>query len=282
VILNDPTRLPPKKDKETQKDLRIVKATIGAGHDIFQGHPDKAITRAIVSGIKLADGSPFRNQLANPLTLLAELQKIGIGAVGWEPETLMSVIDRKYHGWTEERLAAALEKFHTTGLIETDVDPLVRQKLYAIRVVSTSDTAHSEWHVFEKIGAAFNDRMPHFGIMEPLSAAECARTVALIENIRSDSYSNEIKIYIAAACQQDGLLTVEPIKALAQCQAHLDQMNKTELGEAVDEKEKALILAKYAELVQNHRKLTQVPDDMESVQALKLFAIQKMVEDVHA
>lgn len=280
--------LPPqpkkKDDKSVKTDIRLIKATIGSGHDILQGHPEKAVSRAIATGIKLAfsdrEPSPFQNPNISPIALLKELKKLGINALAWEPETLMVAIDRRYHGWTDERATQAIDHFHLTGLIDTDVDVRVRQKIYAIRVISTSDSAHTEWHIFEKVGSAFNDRIPQFGLVEPMTAAECAYTVSAIEAIRPDDYSNEIKIYIAACCQQDGLLTVVPIKSLAMAQSYLEQMNNQETEEPLSAELKTAISAKYSEFMANHIRIQRAPEDLVGVQAMKLFAIEKMVEDL--
>ena len=218
-------------DKKKHTELKLVKATMGLGHDLAKGHPEKALQKAIVTGIKLANDGLFKTATAHPLQLLEELKKLGIKALAWAPETLFAEIDRKYHGWSHERVTTALTRWHETGLLDTDVNPLVRQKLFALRVLMTSDTAYNQWHIFEKVGSVFNDRIPQFGVMEPLTAAEASVTVALMDKIRPDTFSNEVKIYIAATCQQDALLTVEVLDTLKMVENQLQIMNFDSCGE---------------------------------------------------
>lgn len=269
----DKKTAPTKDKKETAgpNKLQLAKATLGIGASLVQGSGEKALHKALLTGIKMADHHPFQDPLENPLSLAQSFKRLGLGALTWSPETLYSEIDRRYNGWDDAKVAEALTHFHKYGVIKTDVPQLVREKIYAIRVVATSDTAHTEWHVFEKVGGAFNDRTAKFGVVEPLSAAECARTIALMENIRPDSYSDEIKIYIAACCHEAGLLTVEPIKWLSMSEAYLQRMNKDAMEEAVSPQEKEFIIKKYLE--EKSQTMREIADDVVSIQAAKLIAI---------
>jgi len=234
-----------------------------------------------MAGLKMAaDTNPFYTPTANPLVLLEALKKLGIGALAWTPETLMAAIDQKFGGWSKAQADDALEHFHHTGTLKTNVPQLVREKLYAIRVISTSNSAQTEWHIFEKIGGVFNDRVAQFGTVEPLSAAECARTVALIEEMRPDTYENEVKIYIAASCHVDGLYTAAPVKWLAMAEPYLQQMNFETTGEHVDPQVKDAIGAEFAKYKANKGTLREVEEELVPVQATKLLAIDEYAEEV--
>jgi hypothetical protein len=275
---------PPKKKKEgvfeqTKRHLGLLKSTVQVGEAAISKNPEKAMQQLVVAGLKMAEEIPFYNPAVNPLKLIDGLKTLGIGALAWSPETLMAAIDRKYHNWSDDEVANALEHFHKTGTLKTDVPQLVREKIYAIRVISTSNTAQTEWHVFEKIGGAFNDRVAQFGTLEPLSAAECAKTVALIETIRPDTYENEIKIYIAASCFSDGLYTVDPVKWLAIAETYLQQMNFESTGEHVDPTIKTKILDALNTYRAYKTTVREVPDELAAVQASKLLAIEEYVDE---
>jgi hypothetical protein len=260
------------------KKLKLVRAGHSIAGNLAQGDVDKAFSKVIVSGIKLASLNPFADPNVNPLTLASHLKTLGIAVLGWAPETLFSTIDRMYFGWTAERAAAALEKFQETGVMQTDVPLMVRQKIYAIRIIATSDTAHNEWHVFEKVGSAFNDRVAKFGIVEKLSPGECARTIAIIEDIRPDDYSDEIKVYIAATSHEDGILTLSPSKYLYMAESRLTQMNHDSMGTLVPQDIRDKIRKKLELLKTNSGKI-EPGDDLITIQALKLLAIDQMGED---
>lgn len=239
---------------------------------------ERKIIKTVFNSIKMAT-AVLTDPLSHPLAVYAEIKHIGHEAFLWKPETLMAEIDRRISNWSSEQIAEALEHFHNTGELKTNVPSLVRQKIYALRVISTSDTPHSEWHIFEKIGCAFNDRLANFGIVEPLSPAECARTVALIEAIRPDEYNNEIRAYIAACCHQDGIYTVQPSKYLGIAEDHLAMMNKEATGRATSPEIVEKIKMKLETIHAEASKIREVEDNFIDIQATKLFAIDSTGDD---
>ena len=265
------------KELDPKKGLRLVRSTLQVG-EALKHSPEKAFQQAIISGLKMASENPFKDPLVNPLHLAAALKKMGIAVLGWAPEVLMTTIDRETNGWTDAQVSEAIEHYHSTGTLKTEVPQLVREKIYAIRVVATSDSAQSEWHTFEKVGGAFNDRTAKFGVVEPLSAGECAKTIAIIEDIRPDSYSNEIKIYIAACAHTAGLLTVSPVKWLAMSESYLQQMNKDATGEEISIATKSSIIRRVEEL--RTSQMQEVEDDVIHIQAAKLIEIDMMADEV--
>lgn len=273
TINNQISREPTEKD-DLKKKLKLVRAGHGIASSLGQGNIEHAFAKTIVSGIKLSNANPFSDPNVEPIFLAQALRSLGIAALGWTPETLFSTIDRMHFGWSEEKASAALEKFHDTGVIQTDVPLLVRQKIYAIRVVATSDTAHNEWHIFEKVGAAFNDRVAQFGVVEKLSPGECARTIAIIENIRPDEYSREIKAYIAASAHEDGILTLAPSKWLGMAKHELLRMNEASMEAPLQAGLHEKISKKLELLKADGGKIET--EDIVTIQALKLMVIDHM------
>lgn len=266
--------------QQVRTSLKLLKTTGQVVGSLSAKNPEKAAAQLVMAGLKMAEVNVFYNPTANPLKLLDELKKLGIGALAWTPETLMSAIDRKFGGWSEDQIADALEHFHKTGTLKTGVPQLVREKLYALRVISTSNSAQTEWHIFEKIGGAFNDRIAQFGTVEPLNAAECARTVAIIEAVRPDTYENEIKVYIAASCHTDGLYTADPVKWIRMAEPYLQQMNFEATGEQLDLNIRTQIDSRLTSYRLEKKNLREVPDDLISVQASKLLAIDEYAKEV--
>lgn len=270
------SREPTAQDDVTRK-LKLVRAGHGIASSLKEGNLEKAFAKTVVSGIKLSSENPFSDPHASPIYLAQALRTLGIAALGWTPETLFSTIDRTYFGWSEEKATEALRKFHDTGVIQTDVPLLVRNKIYAIRIVATSDTAHNEWHVFEKVGGAFNDRVAQFGVVEPLSPGECAKTVAIIEDIRPDEYSREVKGYIAASAHEDGIITLLPSKWLSMANSYLLDMNRDSMGVGLAGDVTEKIRKKLELLKANSGKIEG--EDAITIQALKLMAIDAMGDE---
>lgn len=248
---------------------------------LAEGNLEKAFAKTIVSGMKLATDNPFKDPLANPLALAAALRSLGIEALVWKPETLFAAIDRKFNYWSDQKVGEALDKFHDTGLIQTDVPSLVRQKIYAIRIIATSDTAHNEWHVFEKVGCAFNDRVAQWGIVEKLSPGECARTIAIIEHIRpdDDNYSREVRTYIAASCYEEGMLTTSPSKYLSMCDDQLRQIMRQDGGSEIKFEMRNKISDRVTAIRGQLRTMAMV-EDITTIQALKIIAVDACGDQV--
>ena len=271
---------PPPREREPgrlQTALRAIRGVGAVAVEARSGDPRRIVERAILQGVKLAGEGPFYNPLSNPLVLSRALRQLGPGSPTWLPETLMSEIDRRYGGWTAERILQALEGFSRTGVLDPEVPELVRQKLYAVRVAWTSNSAHNEWHTFEKVGAAFNDRLAHFGDIQRMSAGECAVTVALLENLRPDEYANEVGIYIAACCHEDGIYTLEPSKWLKHFEPHLRRLQRQDTGGESTAELRAGIAAKYTELA-NKRDDLQLVEDAPTAQALRLLAVDSLAD----
>lgn len=260
------------KKRPTPITMPMARVAAKAAQNAAHGRFEHAVVGTVLSSIKMA-AAKLCDPLIKPLELLEELKKLGVGALTWKPETLMAVIDRECSGWTEVQVAEALEHFHKTGELKTNVPALLRQKIYALRVIMTSDTVHSEWHIFEKVGGVFNDRNANFNIVEPLSPTECAVTVAIIETIRPDAYSDEIKAYIAASCHQDGFYTVKPSKYLSMAEVHLQMMNQEETGRKTSPELVGQIADNLKTLKENQGKIKTVSEDFKTIQALKILAV---------
>lgn len=193
------------------------------------------IAGTVLKSIKMASANVY-DDLVSILDIVELLRELGPLSLSMKPEVLCAVIDRKYGGWSEERCAEAILKYHDTGVIDSGLSSLSRQKLYAARLVMISDAAYQEWHIFEKVGGVFNDRVASFSVSEPLSPGECARTAALMHYIRPDKFSDEILAYIAASCHVAGIYTTVPSEYLAMADTLLQMMNKEETGREVSGK----------------------------------------------
>jgi len=96
----------------------------------------------------------------------------------WEPETLVATFSDKY----------------------LDV-------LQALQLLVTTNQAHEHWHVFEKVGHAFNNNVVDFSIVQPLRTDECALTLKVLRNIRpKEFFDAEVIGYVACCAKHDGLV----------------------------------------------------------------------------
>jgi hypothetical protein len=245
------------------------------GQSTLHGNSERTIAKAISLGAKLAS-SPFYDVKVNVLTLLAELKKFGEGVLLQSPETLFAMIDKRFGNKTEEEAMKDIEFYHEHEELRTDVPAIVRNKIYAIRTASMSDAPYEEWNIFEKVGGAFNGRVVNFSHLEPMSSGECAATVALLDAIRPDRFSNEVKIYMAACCHQDGLLTVAPVEQLAIAEKYLQQFNEESLG-TTDPVQVAEISTIFSQMKEGQ--MDPTAEDVTHTQAGKLLGAHLMAEE---
>lgn len=227
------------------------------------------MANTVLRGVKMASPS-LTDPHIHPLAVLEILKSLGPSALSWKPEVLFSALDK------ETDTGEALQKFHEIGEIYTKIPPINRHKVYALRIIMTSDTAHREWNVFEKVGSAFNGRLAHFGVIEPLTPIECATTVALINSIRPDTFSEEVICYIAASCQIAGLYTVAPCKWLSFAEEKLQVMNKSETGRTQSPEIVNDITNKLDIMSKGH---FSAEESFSDIQALRLLALNKAGDD---
>jgi len=100
---------------------------------------------------------------------------------------------------------------------------LLRDKILALKAAHTTNLPWVEWDVFENTGEAFNDEIPNFTIMEPLSPGECLTTVTALNRIRKDKYAPEVLIYIANCFFNDGYVYC----GIPKVQPHLNELYRS-------------------------------------------------------
>jgi hypothetical protein len=161
---------------------------------------------------KLSADNPFLDRNVSPKKLYGLLNdKFGAKWLGWEPESLLYSINDEYG---------------------THPDPVVSNKIMALKVLLKSDEPWESWNVFEKIAVAFNHRIPNFALMDYLSPSEINRAIKSIGDIRDDAWGDEVMSYIAAVCHEHGLSYLP--EGLKIAQDKLDELgNDTTVRDAI-------------------------------------------------
>jgi hypothetical protein len=112
-----------------------------------------------------------------------------------------------------------------------------RNKVQAVLTVVETDMASQDMFVFEKVGEAFNNRVPRFDHHLPLSVGECAFTVQQMNKISEKDFSEEVCLYIAACAHEAGFLCLPT--SLRFCQAYLEKFTGiTDVKQIYDKYEK--------------------------------------------
>lgn len=180
------------------------------------GNPKRALGKAIVS--KAVLDSAFEKEAAtsilNVYHALNEHYKQDWW--DWEPETIWQTLTKEL----------GVEAF-----------PELRAMILALQLTLRTNQPFEHWHIFEKVGHAFNFNPVDFSIVQPLELTEIAWAYKVLESLRAKAeYAPEIWTYMAAAAKSSGVVYLPP-KYFGEAQAHLDRMhNDLEL--------KALVAAK--------------------------------------
>lgn len=137
----------------------------------------------------------FTHHDAHPVVInFALLKSFNLEWYHWEPETIWSSIH---------------------SLFESKVSEHNRAKIRAIQCLNTSHAPWEMWQVFEKVIQALNNNIPHFGVMQAPSLDQLYAGVDIMDTLRRETFSQEVKSYMAAAVLNEDVFYVpEPLDFL--------------------------------------------------------------------
>ena len=193
-------------DKPDLSKLRTLKSVVKSIQD-----PHKAIGKALVSGVTMK--ALFDKEAGFKVLGLYGLlnERFGREWWHWEPETVWQTLER-----------------------EESIRPVedMRNLISALQLVVSTNQPFENWHVFEKVGQAFNMNPVNFGVLQPLELNEIALTLKILRAIRPKQlFDSEICAYLAAAAKLAGVVYLPKEVFTEGCQSFLDNMgNDTALA----------------------------------------------------
>ena len=123
----------------------------------------------------------------------------------WEPETVRETLDREYG---------------------VDLGDDGVNVIGALQVILNTNQAHEHWHVFEKVGHAFNGNHVDFSVIQPLEMDEIALSLSIMNTIRpKQEFMSEIFGYIASCAKMSGLVYLPEEFFGSDPQQRLDTLN---------------------------------------------------------
>jgi hypothetical protein len=193
------------------------------------GNPVSVLAKTIAKrGVKALIGNEEQQKMAEdgkpllgPLSLYRSLGIMyGKDWYNWELETIIQTV-RLDHKIDLESYGNVDELWDMIG---------------ALQVVLNTNFAHEQWHVFEKVGQAFNYSHVDFDVVQPLEIHETAVTLKIIDRLRPKTdYTHEIIGYIAASAKHSGFVYLPETLFPSGCQEALDALgNDTTLKMAVE------------------------------------------------
>lgn len=98
---------------------------------------------------------------------------------------------------------------------QTAVDPIIRTKVNALKVLHSSEGPWEDWESFEWVAQALNDNMADFSNAYRPELGELFITIETMNKLRKLPLSDEIHRWLAACCLDLGLVYVpEPLDML--------------------------------------------------------------------
>lgn len=159
--------------------------------------------------------------------------------------------------------------------IRRDIGPLSevsKNKIQALALSLATNVPWQDWTTFENCGRSFNDSIPVFGQIQPLSPAETAYTITLLKVINDYPFSDEVLGYIASVCLYNGIVYAPP-EWFDGAQEFVDKQAKSSgLKNKIKSAWKKV----------SKRPLVDVEFDVENpvdVQIAKLWAVQEYLRD---
>jgi hypothetical protein len=127
---------------------------------------------------------------SHPIVLdFAMLKAFQLQWLGWEPETLWAECQRAFH---------------------SQISELTRAKLQTLRTIHVSNSPWEHWQVFEKIIQGLNNNIPRFDLMQAPGLEQLYAGIDIIDHLRQVDFSNEVKLYMAAAVLNEEVTFVPP------------------------------------------------------------------------
>lgn len=189
----------------------------------------------------------FKGTDAHPLKMVVLLKtKYGDDWVEWLPETLWETI-RKDIG---------------------PISEVSQNKVQALAAALATDSPWQDWNIFENCGRAFNNTIPVFGEIQPLSPIETAFTIYVLKKLNNYSFSDDVLGYIASVCLYSGIIYA-PRTFFSGVQSLIDKQNKR--PELKAEIEAAWKIASKEDLLGVEFDIAKPVD----VQIAKLWAVQE-------
>jgi hypothetical protein len=132
----------------------------------------------------------FTHQDVHPIVLdFALLRAFGLDWFGWETPTI----------WAEVR-----------RVFKTSLAELTRAKIQTVKSCHVSNLPWEKWQVFEKVVQGLNNNVPRFDLMQAPGLEQLYVAIDILEGIRKQNFSDEVKLYMAAAVLHEDVTFVPP------------------------------------------------------------------------
>jgi hypothetical protein len=209
----------------------IAKAIVSKGIQALAKEPESGKTADVHEGGEAAFMNESKLAAVERALALSQVKPLDIY------NRLNELYGEQWHDWEPETILRTLDI--DTG-IELGGEGM--DLIGALQLAVNTNQAHQEWHVFEKVGHAFNMGIVDFAMVQPLRPDEASLTIKVLNKLRKDeSFNREVVIYVAACGKHSGMVCVPeglfPMHSSITVQQALDEMgNDLGLAASVGQK----------------------------------------------
>lgn len=145
---------------------------------------------AVLPSMPISSSNLFTHPDTHPLVLDAALiKRFKLEWFEWLTETLLEEIKREF---------------------STNISDINRGKILAARSLHATDVFWTDWEAFEKILLSLMGIPPKWDTINPIEAPFLSVGIHIVDKIRKEEFSEEVKRYIATCLMHDGLFVAPP------------------------------------------------------------------------
>lgn len=177
----------------------------------------------------------------------------------WEPETIWQQLDSMFPDLPKG---------------QPEFPRHMKDVIMACKLCITNNMAWEQWNVFEKVVMSFNNKIAMFHILQKPSLGEVLYAIKIMNKIKANEFSDEVKAYIASVAKSDGFIYLPEELAFAQNELNLITPDKAKDRTIVEIAWKACRLRKQYPLEKKVTKEEEsdYDDSLINVQCGKLLA----------
>jgi hypothetical protein len=148
--------------------------------DMAVGDPDL--------GTPLTVRNLFTHHDTHPVVIdFALLRAFGVEWFGWEDGTIFQEVER---------------------IFKTQISELSRAKIRTVKTLHISRLPWESWQVFEKVIQGLNNNVPRWELMQAPSLEQLYVGMDILNTLRQETFSDEVKLYMAAAVLHENVFFV--------------------------------------------------------------------------
>ena len=125
------------------------------------------------------------------------------------PVAIDKVLNTLYPEWILQEPETTLTMVRSLSG-QTAVNPIVRNKINALKLAHTSEAPWADWEAFQWVCQAFNDNFPDFSNVYRPELAELMIAIEGLNKVRKETFSDEVRRWLTAVCLDLGLVYVIP------------------------------------------------------------------------